>query len=378
MNSTVTVVGAGIFGVCTALELLDRGHCVTLIEQFKEGDSRTTSNGISRNIRFSHGDDVWYTRSARKAKSLWRELEVRLSEELMDECGVAWFSHDEEGWASSSQKTLEAEGIPVEQLDPSEGTKLYPSFGYSDLAFILLESDAGVLRAQKSVSAIREEFKNCGGRFIQGRAEPNGNYLTVNGEEFNGDAIVWACGPWIPNLFELTTSILVTMQEVIFFDSTPEWDSPKVPAYSDVEDEDAFYGCGALEGFPFKVGSDLRGPIFDPDQDERALNTDQLKICTDYISKRFPALEKSIIVDRRLCQYTSTGDSNWIIAPLPGLKNQWVVGAGSGHGFKHGPVLGKYVSDLVEGKIDPEVKFAANERPYLTGGWRVMYNRPHL
>ena len=102
MNST-TVVGAGIFGVCTALELLDRGHCVTLIEQFKEGDSRTTSNGISRNIRFSHGDDVWYTRSARKAKSLWRELEVRFSEELMDECGVAWFSHDEEGWASCSQ-----------------------------------------------------------------------------------------------------------------------------------------------------------------------------------------------------------------------------------------------------------------------------------
>ncbi len=378
MNSTVTVVGAGIFGVCTALELLDRGHSVILIEQFNDGDSRTTSNGITRNIRFSHGDDLWYTRSARKAKSLWRELEVRLSTELMDECGVAWFSHDEEGWASSSQKTLEAESIPVERLDPSEGTKLYPSFGYADLAYILLEPDAGVLRAQKSVSAIRAEFKNSGGRYIQGRAEPNGSYVTVNGEVLKNDALVWACGPWIPNLFKLTTEIKVTMQEVTFFDSTPEWDSPNVPAYSDIDDEDTFYGCGGLDGFPFKVGSDLRGTVFDPDKNERTLSADQLKICIDYISKRFPALGQTKIADRRLCQYTSTGDSNWVIAPLPGLKNQWVVGAGSGHGFKHGPALGKYVSDLLEGKFNTDIKFAANDRPYLTGGWRIMYNRLHI
>ena len=377
-DSTITVIGAGIFGVCTALELLDRGHSVTLIEQFEDGDSRTTSNGITRNIRFSHGDDLWYTRSARKAKSLWIELEERLSTRLMDECGVAWFSHDEEGWAGASQKTLEAEGIPVERLDPSEGTKLYPSFGYDDLVFIILETDAGVLRARKSVSSIREEFRKCGGRFIQGRAEPNGNGLTINSEIIGGDSIVWACGPWIPNLFQIPTEIQVTVQEVVFFDSPPEWDSPGVPAYSDVEDTDAFYGCGGVDGFPFKVGSDLRGPAFDPDRDEREESPAQLKICKDYVAKRFPSLKDAKVVDRRLCQYTSTGDSNWIVAPLPALENQWVVGAGSGHGFKHGPALGQYVADLVEGKIEPDMKFAANERPFLTGGWRVMYNRPHL
>ena len=107
MSSKIAVIGAGIFGSSTALELADRGHRVTLVEQFDQGDSRTTSNGLTRNIRFSHAGDEWYTRSAWMARSLWKELENRLSTELMVECGVAWFSHDEDGWGALSLKTLE-------------------------------------------------------------------------------------------------------------------------------------------------------------------------------------------------------------------------------------------------------------------------------
>jgi len=58
MSLKITVIGAGIFGVSTALELTDRGHIVTLVEQFAQGDSRTTSNGLTRNIRFSHDSGV--------------------------------------------------------------------------------------------------------------------------------------------------------------------------------------------------------------------------------------------------------------------------------------------------------------------------------
>ena len=169
MFSSVTVVGAGIFGTCTALELLDRGHAVRLLEQFSNDDSRTTSNGISRNIRFSHGNNVWYTKSAWQSRFLWKELENRLSTKLMDECGVAWFSQDEVGWASASQLTLEKESIPVERLDPSDGDKLYPSFGYHDLSFILFEPNAGVLRSNKAITFLRNEFVNSGGALLRGK-----------------------------------------------------------------------------------------------------------------------------------------------------------------------------------------------------------------
>ena len=378
MQSSVTVIGAGIFGVSSALELLDRGFDVTLVEQYDGLDLRTTSNAPSRNIRFSHGDDVWYTKSARKAKSLWKHLENRLSIDLMDECGFAWFAHTDDGWASVSQLTLEAQGIPVERLDPTDGERLYPSFGYDDLSFILFEVDAGVLRAGKAVSALRKEFVDSGGKMRLGKAERKGESVLIEGEIYNPDATIWCCGPWIPNLFDIPTDIKVTVQEVTFFNSSPEWDSPHVPAYSDAEDANNFYGVGGLEGFPFKLASDLRGVEFNPDLDQRELNDKQLNLCKDYLSKRFPSLQNSSVFERRLCQYTSTGDSNWIIAPISDISNQWIVGAGSGHGFKHGPALGVYVADLIEGKIKPDLKFAANERPFLTGGWQMMENRLEL
>ena len=378
MFSSVTVVGAGIFGTCTALELLDRGHSVTLLEQFSNDDSRTTSNGISRNIRFSHGNNVWYTKSAWKSRLLWKELEKRLSTKLMDECGVAWFAHDEAGWASASQLTLQKEGIPVERLDPSDGDKLYPSFGYHDLSFILFEPNAGVLRSNKAITFLRNEFVNSGGALLRGKVERVGNKVLFQDKTIGGDAVIWACGPWISNLFDLATKIMVTVQEVAFFYSGSEWDSPNVPAYADVEKTNKFYGTGGLDGFPFKLASDQRGIEFDPEFDQREFNDNQLSLCKDYLSKRFPSLKNSSIFERRLCQYTSTTDSNWIIAPVTGVRNQWIVGAGSGHGFKHGPALGNYVADIVEGKIKPDLKFAANARPFSAGGWQMMHDTQEL
>jgi glycine/D-amino acid oxidase-like deaminating enzyme len=43
----------------------------------------------------------------------------------------------------------------------------------------------------------------------------------------------------------------------------------------------------------------------------------------------------------------------------------WLVGGGSGHGFKHGPALGEYVADCVEGKRDPEPFHALGPRSGL-------------
>ena len=376
MSLKITVIGAGIFGVSTALELIDRGHKVTLVEQFAQGDSRTTSNGLTRNIRFSHAEDEWYTRSAWKARSYWKELENRFSTELMIECGVAWFSHEKNGWGSLSYKTLESEGIPVEKLDPSDGARLYPSFNGDDLSFILFEPKGGVLRARKSVKVLSSAISAMGGKLIKGRAENIAGRISVDGNEIKSDIVVWACGPWIPLLFDLDIDIQVTTQEVIFFESPPEWNTSNIPAYTDIEE--AFYGCGGCEDRPFKLASDARGKHFNPDKEERKLSNQQLQMCQNYLSKRFPSLSESIVNERRLCQYTSTSDSNWIVAPLPGLNNQWIVGAGSGHGFKHGPALGKYVSDLIEDKIKPEPKFAINDRPYNSGGWLHLYNRKHL
>ncbi|MFZ5622928.1 MAG: hypothetical protein ACOY71_00685 [Gemmatimonadota bacterium] len=42
----------------------------------------------------------------------------------------------------------------------------------------------------------------------------------------------------------------------------------------------------------------------------------------------------------------------------PGAANVWLVGGGSGHGFKMGPAVGEHVAQLVAGTATPLPSFA--------------------
>ena len=89
--STAVVVGAGVFGASTARELARRGWDVTLVEQYTPGTVRSASGGDTRLLRFAHGDEDWYTRSALRSLELWRELEAESGTRLFEPVGVAWF-----------------------------------------------------------------------------------------------------------------------------------------------------------------------------------------------------------------------------------------------------------------------------------------------
>jgi glycine/D-amino acid oxidase-like deaminating enzyme len=53
------------------------------------------------------------------------------------------------------------------------------------------------------------------------------------------------------------------------------------------------------------------------------------------------------LLESRVCQYENTADHNFIVDRHPDNPNVWIVGGGSGHGFKHGPALGEMVARLV-------------------------------
>jgi sarcosine oxidase len=53
------------------------------------------------------------------------------------------------------------------------------------------------------------------------------------------------------------------------------------------------------------------------------------------------------LLEARVCQYEQTPDSDFIIDRHPAAENTWLVGGGSGHGFKHGPALGELVAKLL-------------------------------
>jgi len=63
------------------------------------------------------------------------------------------------------------------------------------------------------------------------------------------------------------------------------------------------------------------------------------------------------VLETRVCQYENTPDNNFILDRHPSGENVWIVGGGSGHGFKHGPAVGEMVAKAILHGVQPEVRF---------------------
>jgi sarcosine oxidase len=361
-----------VFGGAIADRLAAEGFDVTLIERAAPGHAGAESGGESRLLRCAHGPDALYTRSARRARELWLELEAELGEELLVRCGVVWFARREGGWEEQSERTLRAQGIPVERLAPADAARLYPSLGTGDLAFVLYEPDAGVLRAAAATRALADRAQRRGARVLGGQARPEGSAVALAGERLEADLVVWACGAWLASLFPGVVELRVTRQDVVFFDAPAEWGAPGVPAYADYDG--AGYGLGRLDGHGMKVALDFDGPPVDPDRRPDAAGADSERAAREYLALRFPALAGVPIERTKVCHYSMTGDMSFLVGRHPDHERVWLVGGGSGHGFKHGPAIAEYAVQAMTGGGAAEPRFAigprAGGRSLRTAGWR--------
>jgi sarcosine oxidase len=363
-RADVAVVGAGVMGAWTALELARRGLDVLLVEQQTPGHVRASSGGESRLLRCAHGDDAAFTAMAHRSLEGWIRLEQELGRTLLVRCGLAWFARREDGWEAASARTLAAAGIPVARLEGHDASRLFPSLRTDDLAFVLFEPESGVLHARVAVQACVEVAARHGVRVITGRATalPGGG-AAVDDVRLPVDHIVWACGPWLAQVLGeqvAPVGLRVTKQDVTFFAAGPRWATPPTPGWVDYDG--AAYGLGDLDGRGVKCAPDVVGPDFDPDGGDRALSADNEQRARAYLAHRFPDLAGAPLLGSRTCQYTLTPDTAFLIAPHPTAADEWVVGGGSGHAFKHGPVIGAHVADLLTGAAEPDPRFALGPR----------------
>jgi sarcosine oxidase len=357
---TTVIVGAGTFGASLAWWLTRAGESVTLVDQFEPGDRRATSGGETRLLRFSHGADADYTAMARRARTLWREVAAESGEDLLHECGVAWFAHREDGWETASQRTMAAQGIPTERLDVAAAARLFPSFRGDDLTFVLLEPEAGVLRAQKAVRALVRQAVGGGAQLVRSRARPAGDTVVLeHGARLEADAVVWACGGWLSQLFGELVSLKVTRQELLFVDGGRAWAAPAVPAWVDYDR--AMYGTADIDDLGVKAALDIEGPPLDPDAPLVDTPT-TVGIVRGYLGERFPALARARLNEARACRYELSPDSHFIAARHPEHERVWIVGGGSGHGFKHGPPMAERLAATLTGVAPLPARFALGGR----------------
>jgi glycine/D-amino acid oxidase-like deaminating enzyme len=358
--ASAAIIGAGTFGSSLAWWLARTDWDVTLVDQFGPGDARATSGGETRLIRCGHGEDVLYPASAWRARELWRELEAECGAELLVECGLAWFAHREDGWEGASARVLGEAGIPCERLAPAAAARLFPSVRTDDLAFVLFEPHAGVLRAQRAVQALAAGAVEHGGRLLRGRARPDGSRAVLDdGTVLEADRVVWACGGWLRDLFPEVVELRVTRQELFFLDGGPEW--RHAPGWVDFDK--ALYGTGDVDDLGVKAAHDPDGPPLDPDAPLPATDPASERLVREMAAWRFPALEGAPLKESKTCRYELSADGHFVVGEHPEHAGVWLVGGGSGHGFKHGPALGEYVAArIADGKpVEPKLSLASKQ-----------------
>ena len=180
------------------------------------------------------------------------------------------------------------------------------------------------------------------------------------GERLAAGNFVFACGPWLGKIFPelLGERIFPTRQEVFYLGAAPgdaRFRPPAMPVWLDLTEE--MYGIPDLESRGFKLASDTHGPRFDPDTGERQPSAEGLARTREYSARRFPGLANAPILGAEVCQYENTSNGDFLIDRHPDFENVWLAGGGSGHGFKHGPAVGDYLTALVTGGREFEPRF---------------------
>jgi len=354
VNGSIVVVGAGVFGAALARQCARAGWGVTLVEAVAPGHVRAASGDESRIFRCGHGEDEWHTRSARRAWELWHEIDPA----LVVPCGVLWLAHRDDGWEAASERTLSALGIPCSRIDPAA---CFPSFAGDDVRWGLWEPEAGVLHAREATKVLAAQAVDAGASVVTARARPDGAAVLLDdGGRLEADRVVWACGAWLPALFGGVADLRITQQDVFYFGAGAAWRTPSVPTWVDYDA--AAYGVGDVDGRGVKVCSDVEGPPFDVDGERVPLAAHERR-ARELLGRRFPALASAPLVGTRVCQYELTADTRFLVAPHPEHDGRvWLMGGGSGHGFKHGPALAEQAERWLTGAESPDPRFGLGPR----------------
>jgi len=365
----IAIVGAGVFGAWTAHHLQQAGHKITLIDAWGPAHSRASSGGESRLTRAAYGKDAIYTRMAMDSLPQWKALSALSGLPIFIPAGILFFFPTEEPYVHDSIAAHKEFGLPTDVLTQAEMTNRFPMIDFDGIRVGLYEPGFGALMARRSVLTLVDRFVKAGGTYMKGLARPPGSGHELHeielssGRRIKADRFVFAAGPWLPKLFPevIGARIEPTRQEVFFFAppaGDPRFGAGAMPGWADFNGGDIFYGFPDLESRGLKFAHDAHGEEIDPDTQSRRPTEAALAEIVAYRDRRFPLLKGAPLTEARVCQYENSSNGDFLIDLHPQWPNVLLLGGGSGHGFKHGPEVGRYAAARLMGSIKPELRFS--------------------
>ncbi|KAE8349499.1 FAD dependent oxidoreductase [Aspergillus coremiiformis] len=371
----ILIIGAGVFGLSTALELSLRGYKnVTVLDRYPPPVPDGSSVDISRIIRTEYADSV-YSKMAQEALKGWKSE----YKDYYHHTGFVMMSET----ASNPyiEKTLEiihAQGRTLDELADGNGLKeMYPDLRVDMSSLRTYHNpEGGWADAQGSIRHLSHKCSQAGISFVTG---PRGTVLSlrkrgsrvigvdvVSGDFIPAAQVILSTGAWSNLLLDVShaasasgqpvgfiqlspeearsiarTPVMINLTNGIFcFPPTPETHILKVARHS--------------YGFATSISSSatnrtVSSPKLDSNNaDKSFLPQEADEALREGLRQFMPQFADRPWSNRRLCWYTDTPEGDFVVDHHPVMDGLFVAIGGAGHGFKFLPVIGRYIVDRYE------------------------------
>ena len=362
----IIVVGAGINGVTSAIELRKRGHKVVLVDPGPLPHPLAASTDISKAVRAAYGPDEDYTALSDRCIPIWREWNAKFGIELYNETGVLFVCKQKMqpgDFEFESVRVLEKLGHPIEPFDDFTFHQRFPAFAEDRFHDGFFDPQAGYAESGRVVATLIE-YARSRGVDLRERTKFSGldehdhgvaGIILEDRHRISGDAVVMATGAWTPYLLPFTKKFLRATGHPVFHlrPKQPNFFLAKrFPFFGADISTTGFYGFPLNQGV-VKIANHGAGREMSPDSAVRLVTREDENELRVFLRSTIPALVDAPIVFSRVCMYSDTNDGDFWIAPDPERPNLVIATGDCGHGFKFAPVLGEIIADAVEGKPNP-------------------------
>ena len=397
MNNTVTVVGAGIVGVCSAAWLLRAGFKVTLIDAGPVGEGASFGNAgnlspggvvpymipgflkevpgwLAQNgplairpgyflkvlpwlltaVKTSRTEAALKTSRAMRAlhggtleayDALTRDTEAAA---LIERCGQLYVSMRENAAQGSqiAQFMREAAGVKMTLMDHMEIRELEPTLAPIFKSGMLLPDNARCKNPHQLVLSIARETERNGATIVRGNVsgfQTNGAHVTgivVDGEARSVERVVIAAGAASGRLSAgLGTPLPVEAERGYHVTIADPGVMPRIS----VTNVDAKFVCA-----PMNMGLRIAGTAEFAGYDAPP-NWQRAEILERQARQMFPGVRMEKVT-RWMGRRPSLPDGLPVLGMAPKFANAFFAFGNSHFGMSAGPVMGKVVAALVAGQ----------------------------
>lgn len=365
-DGSILVVGGGVFGLTTALELRRRRRAVSLIDPGPLPHPLASSTDISKMIRMDYGSDELYTSMMEEAFVGWRAWNEEWGELLYHETGfliLAGESMQPGGFEHDSYVLLRSRGHPLHRLDSQEVSRRFPDWVAAKYPDGYFNPIGGYAESGRVVEKLAERARRSGVNVIEGVGMRKlrmrgGRVVGIEGtdeEDREADLVVIAAGAWTPTLLPQLKDVMQAVgQPVLHFGVSPaeRYQPPRFPPWAADIARTGWYGFPAMADGTLKIANHGPGQVIRPD-DRRSVSSDAESYFRAFLRSSLHSLADAPLTGSRLCLYCDTWDGNLWIDHDPERPGLVVAAGGSGHAFKFAPILGRLIADVVERAPNP-------------------------